>query len=135
MIETQAQFLARMEELYKINVDIARRKNSDYTGGRSPFANFMVSEVYGIPMVDAVMVRMSDKMSRIATLKDREAQVTDESILDTLADLANYAMILRMIFENRIELRNARNSGISSNSTEPLEPSVYTLEGKLEETD
>lgn len=42
----------------------------------------------------APVVRMNDKMERIKTLsKSLEARVKDESIRDTLLDLANYALM------------------------------------------
>lgn len=99
-IETQADFLARMAEIYASNVEISRRKNGDYANENNPFQNFKVSEVFGIPVETAIIVRMSDKMSRISNLINREALVTDESLLDTLSDLANYAVILRMWIEH-----------------------------------
>lgn len=37
---------------------------------------------------------MGDKLQRIANLLEREAQVKDESVDDTLKDLANYSLIL-----------------------------------------
>lgn len=43
---------------------------------------------------EAIMVRMSDKIERIQNLKSRDnAPEIDESIEDTLADLAGYAIL------------------------------------------
>lgn len=99
---TRDAFLKRMEEIYAENVEISRRKNADYTGANDdPFGNFKVAEVFGIPAEKAIFVRMSDKMSRIASLLDRPPQVKDESIFDTCKDLANYAVILLMLLETR----------------------------------
>jgi hypothetical protein len=42
---------------------------------------------------------MADKMSRISTLIDQDAKVKDESIMDTLQDLANYSVILKIYLE------------------------------------
>ena len=100
-IKTPEQFIARMQELYAQNVEISKRKNADYGGARSPFANFMLAEQLGIPAEKAILVRMCDKLSRIATLLDAEAQVEDEKLADTLLDLANYSIILRMLYESR----------------------------------
>ena len=44
----------------------------------------------------ASIVRMSDKMNRLETLITKEAQVKDESIKDTLLDLANYSIMTVM---------------------------------------
>lgn len=44
---------------------------------------------------DSMAVRMFDKLLRFANLttKGHERQVKDESVIDTLVDLANYALI------------------------------------------
>lgn len=102
---TRDEFLARLEELYTANIDISRRKNADYTGDNNdPFKNFRASALYGVPVGKGILVRMADKMARTASLLDNDAQVKDESILDTLSDLANYAMILRIWLEQQQEL-------------------------------
>lgn len=112
MIDTQEKFLERLEQLYKGNVDISRRKNADYAGPTDPFANFRVCEALGIPAEVGLLVRMTDKLSRIGNLikPGAIAKVQDESVLDTLADLANYAMILRMFLENKYEEENKRHA-------------------------
>ena len=93
-----------MTELYAKSVEISRAKNSDYCGGgdSDPFKNFRACELLGIPAPHAILVRMSDKLQRIGTLLTNEAQVKDEMIEDTLSDLANYAIILRMLLEQKL---------------------------------
>lgn len=44
----------------------------------------------------ASVVRLGDKMNRIESLTTKEAKVKDESIKDTLLDLANYAIMTVM---------------------------------------
>lgn len=44
----------------------------------------------------ASVVRLGDKMNRIESLTTKEAEVKDESIKDTLLDLANYAIMTVM---------------------------------------
>lgn len=44
----------------------------------------------------ASVVRLGDKMNRIKSLIKKEAQVKDESIKDTLLDMANYAIMTVM---------------------------------------
>lgn len=99
----QEQFIHRLEQLYKNNVDISRAKNADYAGEEDPFKNFKGSEMYGISAEQAILVRMGDKVMRISNLLKRDAKVSDESILDTCSDLANYAMILRMYIETKMD--------------------------------
>lgn len=62
--------------------------------------------MYGIPAAQGLIVRMSDKMTRISNLLKREAQVKDESIQDTLADLCNYAAILSAYIEDQKSKQN-----------------------------
>lgn len=62
------------------------KKNHDY--GDSAHK---IYEEYGL---NSYLIRMSDKMSRIKTLiRTEEQQVKDESIIDSLKDLANYALL------------------------------------------
>lgn len=100
-INTSEEFISTLGELYQENLEISRKKNHDYGGERNPFANFMLAEQFGIPAEKALLVRMSDKMSRIATALTSELQVSDESVADTCKDLANYSMILLMYLENK----------------------------------
>lgn len=44
----------------------------------------------------AAIVRMGDKMNRLESLTVKKAEVKDESIKDTLLDLANYAIMTVM---------------------------------------
>lgn len=95
------------EEFYNNNIEISKRKNKDYAGhdeGSDPFANFRVCESLGIPSEQGFIVRMCDKMSRISSLADgTKAAVNDEAISDTLADLANYAMLMAAFLEEKNE--------------------------------
>lgn len=63
-------------------------KNADY--GNS-FDKSM--DEFGIT---ASVVRMSDKMERLKSLTKKKTQVKDESVKDTLLDLANYAIMTVM---------------------------------------
>lgn len=98
---TQKDFLNRLNELYTANVQISAKKNADYANDHDPFQNFRVCEALGIPAEVGLIVRMSDKLMRASNLLNRPAQVEDESVFDTLSDLANYAMILRMFLEQK----------------------------------
>lgn len=48
----------------------------------------------------ASIVRMNDKMNRLETLASKKAEVKDESVEDTLLDLANYAIMTVMWLRN-----------------------------------
>lgn len=82
------------------------RKNQDYANPTDPFANFRACEKAGISMVDGIYTRMSDKWERITNLiakqrQDVQPAVVGESLADTLIDLANYAIILRIALDEQ----------------------------------
>lgn len=65
-------------------------------------------------------IRLSDKLNRFKTLsKNGQAKVTDESIRDTLIDLANYAIMTVVEIDMETERR--------SNIAEMLAPTPYPL--------
>ena len=68
------------------------RKNTDY--GDSFSKSF---QEYGLTMA---CIRLEDKLNRLKALTKNEAQVKDESITDTLMDLANYAIMTIMELED-----------------------------------
>ena len=51
----------------------------------------------------ASVVRMNDKMERIESLMNKEALVKDESIKDTLLDLASYCVMTTIWLNNNRE--------------------------------
>lgn len=73
------------DKLQKISRDIYIAKNKDY--GSS------VTDTYKKYGLVSFLVRMEDKMNRLRTLSQQEAEVADEKIEDTLMDLANYALL------------------------------------------
>lgn len=80
-----------MEEFKKITdrmADTYAKKNHDY--GNS-FEKSM--DKFGLV---ASIVRLGDKMNRMESLYNKEGQVVDESIEDTLMDMANYCVMTVM---------------------------------------
>lgn len=95
------QFYESIEKTYKNNVEISRKKNTDYTGTDDPFKNFRGAEFVGVSIERGILVRIMDKISRTSALLDNKAMVKDESIDDTLADLCNYSAILKAYLESK----------------------------------
>lgn len=68
---------------------IMLRKNHDYGADGDPFANFHRHGALGI------LVRMDDKLSRLATFARKgRLDVTEEPVEDAAIDLINYAVLL-----------------------------------------
>lgn len=100
---TKQDYFKFAEHFFGECIDISRKKNADYTGGNdNPFSNFQSVEVLGISTESGFLTRMMDKMKRIASFAEKgELQVKDESVTDTLRDLANYACLLAGYIESK----------------------------------
>lgn len=85
-VEKQSTEVEEFEELLAEMLDTFRRKNADY--GNS------VSDTFNDFGLVSYVVRIADKYNRLKTLsKSNNQQVNDESIRDTLMDMANYCIL------------------------------------------
>lgn len=96
----KAEYIVFHKQFCDDMVEITRKKNADYAGsGDDPFSNFrQVGHLVQTKDMDIVAVgfitRMSDKFSRIGSFITKgELLVKDESVEDTLKDLANYSAL------------------------------------------
>ena len=80
-----------MHDAHKELQEIFVKKNTDYGNSFEESLN-----KHGLI---AAIVRMEDKMSRLNTLSKNDALVKDESIIDTLKDLSNYALMTAVWLE------------------------------------
>lgn len=100
----QSEYLEAFKALSERKYAITAAKNADYADSEDAFKNFRMIEAMTegkIGVADGILVRMTDKMQRIANLLHRDAQVADEKIQDTLLDLSNYADILHIYLSQK----------------------------------
>ena len=86
--------------------EMHRRKSSDYgcPSGTDPLANIRNGAKFvGIPSWRAAMVRLSDKVTRLATY-NVTGSLENESLEDNLFDLASYSLLALLLHR---EDRNA----------------------------
>ena len=77
-------------------------KRHDYASKEDVFRNFRTSEMGDIPAWKGVAIRIGDKFSRLMSfVKQEELKIKDESIKDTLIDLANYSLICAILYEEK----------------------------------
>lgn len=76
-------------------MDITTNMAKTYAAKNHDYGNSFEQSLDKFGLLAAV-VRMGDKMNRIESLSKKEAEVKDESIKDTLLDLANYAIMTVM---------------------------------------
>jgi len=107
----QEQFLEFIKKSNKEGFKLIEMKNSDYAGKKDPFKNFKLFEtlMQGVDLNKcdlteiALMVRLSDKIQRMANLLDKPPAVETESFDDTCLDNANYSHILRAYRKNKLD--------------------------------
>ena len=91
-------FYKLLEEIKQIHSN----KNHDYSGEGDPFKNFKLCENMNIPAWKGCLIRISDKFSRLCSFATKEKlEVKDESMEDTLKDLAVYALICIILYRER----------------------------------
>ncbi len=81
--------------------DIHRAKNTDYGNSATDTFNKYGDTSY--------LTRLSDKLSRLDSLivnAVHVCEVKDETILDTIMDLANYAIMYAVDYTNKMEETN-----------------------------
>lgn len=83
----------QFKDIVKGMIETYVRKNHDY-------GNSFDKSLDKFGLVASV-VRIGDKMNRIESLVQKKAMVQDESIRDTLLDMANYAVMTIMWMDNQ----------------------------------
>ena len=81
--------------------DIHEKKNGDYATVEDPLSNLRQCERLGVTSYIGTLIRMTDKFSRLEQLINKEPDVVGESVSDTLNDIANYALLARILWEEK----------------------------------
>ena len=92
----------RFYEILETIKNLHDAKKHDY-GNTDIFANFRLSELAGIPAWQGSVVRMGDKYARISNfIKKGDFKFKEESIKDTLMDMAIYSLITIVLYEEEM---------------------------------
>ena len=100
-----ATFLDLHDRLCAAARNLTVSKGHGYSGEKDTLENLKAVERLGI--CDAqrgVLVRLTDKFSRLAHLQGEEAQVKNESRLDTILDIINYSILFWALEEEKNDL-------------------------------
>lgn len=73
-------------------------KNHDYAADADPLSNLRRAEAFGIPAWKGVLVRLTDKWSRIEQLASGK-EPKHESLRDSLIDNAVYSLLAILLLE------------------------------------
>lgn len=89
-----AAFLNTLTEMLELH----DRKQKDYGTKESPFANVRASEDLGVEPWIGGLIRMNDKMRRLHKAANG-GEMANESVEDSLLDLAVYAVITLILYK------------------------------------
>ena len=82
------------------------RKNHDYSEDGDPLSNFRRASKVGVDPLKGVLVRMSDKWSRIEQLTTGKT-AKNESLRDSLVDNAVYSLIAVLLLDESLNSSSA----------------------------
>ena len=75
------------------------RKQADYGRDSDPFYNVKKTEEWGIPAWVGALIRLDDKVGRLRNLSQNGEALRNESVEDSLMDIAVYALISLVLYE------------------------------------
>jgi hypothetical protein len=91
------RFYALLDEIAELH----SKKNHDYAKTDEPLSNFNRARALGVEPLTGVLVRMTDKWSRIEELSKGKV-AKNESLRDSLIDNAVYSLIAVLLLEEQI---------------------------------
>lgn len=123
------QFLGKIHDVFAKGYSLIQSKNQDYAGEADPFRNFRFAEYVNLTVVQAVLLRISDKFARVCNLLSKEngPAVADEKVTDTILDMINYLAILLVYLENIESMNHTEDKYEPSEDLLPEDVPVNTL--------
>ena len=96
--------VSRFEELTKELVVLHHTKSKDYGTLEDPLQNLREFSLLGI------VIRLNDKMARLKSfVRNGKVFVRDESVKDTLKDIAVYSLLAIQLMEEEKEKNGKKN--------------------------
>lgn len=88
----------RFHEVLRELGELHDRKQQDYGKETDPFANVRASNEWGVKPWVGALVRLNDKVKRLQNFA-RKGQLANESAIDSMKDVAVYAVIALVLYE------------------------------------
>lgn len=91
-------------QLSKQALELMKKKNHDYAGkrGHTPLGNLGLCEAMEVCSIEqGILIRMSDKLMRLAKFCESGELKVAESVDDTIVDTINYAILLAFAAKER----------------------------------
>jgi hypothetical protein len=95
---------AAFNELIREIQELHNSKNHDYAADADPLSNLRKCESMGVPAWKGVLVRLTDKWSRIEQLSNGKVP-KHESLRDSLIDNAVYSLLCVILLDEQTRTR------------------------------
>jgi hypothetical protein len=92
------RFRAVLAEMLTIHIS----KSHDYGTGANPYANYSAAESIGVPAWKSCFIRALEKVQRLTNAFGGK-ELKNESVTDSLLDLANQVVIAKVLWDTRNE--------------------------------
>ena len=96
MSQGHPEYLRILDQMRDMHV----RKSADYGRGEDPLANLRGSAEFGIPPWVGTVIRATDKVHRLKSFV-ANGTLKNESVEDSLLDLASYAILALILYRER----------------------------------
>ena len=90
---------------------LLKKKNADYAGHGDVFGNLKACEALGVKSEIGILVRMSDKITRLSNVIGSGKNHVGDSIESECLDLINYAVLLLARVQARDASKEAPSAG------------------------
>jgi hypothetical protein len=90
----------RFDELIDEIKTLHEKKNHDYSRDSDPLSNLRSAQRLGVDPVKGVLIRLSDKWSRLEQLSSGKVP-KNESMRDTLIDTAVYSLLAVLLLDEQ----------------------------------
>ncbi len=99
---SKEEYLFFVEQTFYDMQELIKKKNTDYTAGGGPFANFEESLSYGVDPLVGLSVRVGDKIQRLKSFcQSGKLEVENEGVEDIFKDLIGYSCIALGMLKER----------------------------------
>lgn len=102
--EEDKEFKDLLNQMWTIRQDKRQDYNVQAKGNFLEIENFKMAELFGVPAWVGIMIRISDKFTRLASfVRKGYNAVKDETVEDTLLDMANYSLLCLIEYRKQKE--------------------------------
>ena len=115
---------ARFHELVQEIAALHDRKQEDYGRGEDPFVNVRGSADWGVAPWIGALLRLNDKVVRLQSFA-RKGKLANESAEDSMKDIAVYALIALVLYEEQSKLAEAIKRDLTESKCDELSILVH----------